>query len=97
MEQRVGVRPPPTRSLRRWVIIKRTMDSDDNADIDDADIDDADMAWSDDDDDVDHQTVEQAAEQRSTEDDDLRESLEGRSRLASSRLPLEGLLTQVAT
>jgi hypothetical protein len=71
------------------------MDSDDNADIDDADVDDADMAWSDDD--VDDQTVEQAAEQRSTEDDDLRESLEGLSRLASSRLPLEGLLTQVAT
>jgi hypothetical protein len=66
------------------------MDSDDNADIDSAD-----MAWSGDD--VDDQTVGQAAEQRSTEDDDLRESLEGLAQLASSRLPLEGLLTQVAT
>jgi GAF domain-containing protein len=78
-----------------WVIIKRTMDSDDNPDIDNPDIDNADMARSGDD--LDDQTVVQAAEQRSTEDDDLRESLEGLSRLASSRLPLEGLLTRVAT
>ena len=35
--------------------------------------------------------------QRSAEDDDLRESLESLSHLASSRLPLEALLTQVAT
>jgi hypothetical protein len=79
---------------------KRTMDSDDNADIDNADtdradIDRAEMARLGDN--VDDQTVEQATEQQSTEDDDLRESLEGLSRLASSRLPLEGLLTQVAT
>jgi GAF domain-containing protein len=42
-------------------------------------------------------TVEQAAERRSAEDEDLRESLESLSRLASDRLPLEDLLTQVAT
>jgi hypothetical protein len=66
------------------------MDSDDNADIDNA-------ASARSSDDVDDQTVEQAAERRSAEDDDLRESLESLSRLASSRLRLEGLLTQVAT
>ena len=43
------------------------------------------------------QTAEQAAERRFAEDEDLRESLVGLSRLASDRLPLEGLLTQVAT
>jgi GAF domain-containing protein len=36
-------------------------------------------------------------DQRSAEDDDLRDSLAGLSRLASNRLPLEDLLTQVAT
>jgi GAF domain-containing protein len=43
------------------------------------------------------ETAEQAAERRYAEEEDLRESLEGLSRLASDRLPLEGLLTQVAT
>jgi GAF domain-containing protein len=43
------------------------------------------------------ETVEQAAERRYAEEEDLRESLEGLSRLASDRLPLESLLTQVAT
>jgi GAF domain-containing protein len=38
-----------------------------------------------------------SSEQRSAEDDDLRESLAGLSRLASNRLPLEDLLTRVAT
>jgi GAF domain-containing protein len=66
------------------------MDSDDNADSDNANI-----AQSGDD--AHDQTVEQAAERRSAADDDLRESLEGLSRLAASQLPLEGLLTQVAT
>ena len=42
-------------------------------------------------------TVEQAAERRSAEDEDLRERLEALSRLAADRLPLEDLLTQVAT
>jgi GAF domain-containing protein len=36
-------------------------------------------------------------EQRSVEDEDLRESLAGLSRLATHRLPLEELLTRVAT
>ena len=36
-------------------------------------------------------------QQRRSEDDDLRESLDGLSRLASSRLSLEDLLTRVAT
>jgi GAF domain-containing protein len=39
----------------------------------------------------------ETAERRSAEDEDLRESLAGLSRLASNRLPLEDLLTQVAT
>ena len=39
----------------------------------------------------------QSPDQRSAEDEDLRESLAGLSRLASNRLPLEDLLTQVAT
>src|SRR5918995_571337 len=43
------------------------------------------------------ETAEQAAERRYAEQEDLRESLEGLSRLASDRLPLEDLLTQVAT
>jgi GAF domain-containing protein len=43
------------------------------------------------------QTAEEAAERRSAEDEDLRESLMGLTRLASDRLPLEELLTQVAT
>jgi len=47
--------------------------------------------------DVHRETVEQAGERQSAEDEDLRESLVGLSRLASDRLPLEGLLTQVAT
>jgi GAF domain-containing protein len=48
-------------------------------------------------DDAQHETAEQAAERRSAEDEDLRESLQSLSRLASGRLPLEDLLTQVAT
>jgi GAF domain-containing protein len=47
--------------------------------------------------DAEGETVEQAAERRYAEEEDLRESLEGLSRLASDRLPLESLLTQVAT
>ena len=43
------------------------------------------------------ETAEQAAERRYAEEEDLRESLVGLSRLASDRLPLEDLLTQVAT
>jgi len=43
------------------------------------------------------ETAEQTAERRFAEDEDLRESLVGLSRLASDRLPLEDLLTQVAT
>jgi GAF domain-containing protein len=39
----------------------------------------------------------QSPDQRSAEDEDLRESLAGLSQLASNRLPLEDLLTQVAT
>ena len=61
------------------------MDSDDNAEIVSGRHD------------AQHETAEQAAERRSAEDEDLRESLEGLSRLASGRLPLEDLLTQVAT
>jgi GAF domain-containing protein len=60
------------------------MDSDDNSKI---------WPW---DDDVPDESVEEAAERRSSEDDDLRESLAGLSHLASDRLPLEDLLTQVA-
>jgi GAF domain-containing protein len=43
------------------------------------------------------ETAEEAAERRSAEDEDLRESLMGLTQLASDRLPLEALLTQVAT
>jgi GAF domain-containing protein len=43
------------------------------------------------------ETAEQAVERRYAEEEDLRESLEGLSQLASDRLPLEDLLTQVAT
>ena len=39
----------------------------------------------------------ESPDQRSAEDEDLRDSLAGLSRLASNRLPLEDLLTQVAT
>ncbi len=38
-----------------------------------------------------------SSDQRSAEDEDLRESLVGLAQLASNRLPLEDLLTQVAT
>jgi GAF domain-containing protein len=65
------------------------MDSDDNADIA------AEIGLSGQD--AQGETAAQAAERRSTEDEDLRESLMGLSRLASDRLPLEDLLTQVAT
>jgi hypothetical protein len=61
------------------------MDSDDNAEIGPSGPD------------ADDETVEQAAERRSAEEEDLRESLAGLSRLAADRLPLEDLLTQVAT
>jgi GAF domain-containing protein len=61
------------------------MDSDDNSKI---------WPW---DNDFPDESVEEAAERRSAEDDDLRESLAGLSQLASNRLPLEDLLTQVAT
>jgi GAF domain-containing protein len=61
------------------------MDSDDNAEIGPSGPD------------ADDEAVEQAAERRSAEEEDLRESLEGLSRLAAGRLPLEDLLTQVAT
>jgi transcriptional regulator with GAF, ATPase, and Fis domain len=67
------------------------MDSDDNADLG------AEIGPSGPD--ADDETVEQAAERRSPEEEeeDLRESLAGLSRLAADRLPLEDLLTQVAT
>ena len=39
----------------------------------------------------------ESPDQRSAEDEDLRDSLAGLSQLASNRLPLEDLLTQVAT
>jgi GAF domain-containing protein len=42
-------------------------------------------------------TAEETAERRDAEEEDLRESLMGLTRLASDRLPLEDLLTQVAT
>jgi GAF domain-containing protein len=61
------------------------MDADDNAEVGPSDHD------------VNRETVEQAVERRSAEDEDLRESLVGLSRLASGRLPLEDMLTQVAT
>jgi GAF domain-containing protein len=43
------------------------------------------------------ETAEEAAERRSAEDEDLRESVMSLTRLASDRLPLEDLLTRVAT
>jgi GAF domain-containing protein len=61
------------------------MDADDNAEVGPSGHD------------VHRETVEQTADRRSAEDEDLRESLAGLSRLASDRLPLEDLLTQVAT
>jgi hypothetical protein len=63
------------------------MDSDDNAEIGPSGPD------------ADDETVEQSAERRSAEEEeeDLRDSLIGLTRLASDRLPLEALLTQVAT
>jgi len=61
------------------------MDSDDNSEIG-AEI----GPWDD-------EVPGETAERRSAEDEDLRESLAGLSRLASNRLPLEDLLTQVAT
>jgi GAF domain-containing protein len=71
------------------------MDSDDNAEIGGAEIGGAEIGPSG------HvaqrETVQQAAERQYAEEEDLRESLEALSRLASDRLPLEGLLTQVAT
>jgi GAF domain-containing protein len=48
-------------------------------------------------DDSNQETVAQAAERRSAEDEDLRESLMALSQLTSDQLPLEDLLTQVAT
>ena len=65
------------------------MDSDDNSEIG-AEI----GPW---DDEVLDEADEETAERRSAEDEDLRESLAGLSQLASNRLPLEDLLTQVAT
>ena len=47
--------------------------------------------------DAEGETAEQAAERQYAEEEDLRESLVALSRLASDRLPLEGLLTRVAT
>jgi GAF domain-containing protein len=71
------------------------MDSDDNAEIGGAEIGGAEIGPSG------HvaqrETAQQAAERQYAEEEDLRESLEALSRLASDRLPLEGLLTQVAT
>jgi GAF domain-containing protein len=69
------------------------MDSDDNTDLG-AEIR-AEIGLSDHD--AQNETAEAAAERRYAEEEDLRESLEGLSRLASDRLPLEDLLTQVAT
>ena len=66
------------------------MDSDDNADLG------AEIGLSGPE--VEDETVERATERRFTEEEeDLRESLAGLSRLAADRLPLEDLLTQVAT
>jgi GAF domain-containing protein len=45
----------------------------------------------------DEDAAPRSSDQRSSEDDDLRESLTGLAQLASNRLPLEDLLTQVAT
>jgi GAF domain-containing protein len=71
------------------------MDSDDNAEIGGAEIGGAEIGPSS------HlaqrETAQQTAErQYAEEEEDLRESLVALSRLASDRLPLEGLLTQVA-
>jgi transcriptional regulator with GAF, ATPase, and Fis domain len=61
------------------------MDADDNAEIRLSDHD------------ATGETPRQAAERRSAEEEDLRESLAGLARLASDRLTLEAMLTQVAT
>ena len=61
------------------------MDSDDNSEIG------AEIGPRDD------EVLDETAGRRSAEDEDLRESLAGLSQLASNRLPLEDLLTQVAT
>jgi GAF domain-containing protein len=61
------------------------MDSEDNSELE-AEI----GPWDD-------EVPDEAAERRSAEDEDLRESLAGLSQLASNRLQLEDLLTQVAT
>src|SRR5512133_441611 len=66
-----------------------TMDSDNNAEIG-AEIGQSGY-------DAQGETAQQAAERRFAEEEDLRESLEALSRLASDRLPLEDLLTQVAS
>jgi len=66
------------------------MDSDDNAEIGRAEIGPSGH-------DAQGETAQQAAERQYAEEEDLRESLVALSRLASDRLPLEGLLTQVAT
>ena len=60
------------------------MDSEDNSELE-AEI----GPWDD-------EVPDEAAERRSAEDEDLRESLAGLSQLASNRLPLKDLLTQVA-
>jgi GAF domain-containing protein len=66
------------------------MDSDDNAEIGAAEIGPSGH-------DAQSETAQQAAERQYAEEEDLRESIVALSRLASDRLPLEGLLTQVAT
>ena len=66
------------------------MDSDDNAEIGGAEIGPSDH-------DAQGETAQQAAERQYAEEEDLRESIVALSRLASDRLPLESLLTQVAT
>src|SRR5512133_4404938 len=66
-----------------------TMDSDNNAEIG-AEIGQSGY-------DAQGETGQQAAERRFAEEEDLRERLEALSRLASDRLPLEDLLTQVAS
>jgi GAF domain-containing protein len=69
-----------------------TMDSDDSADVV-AETGAAEIGPSG----YDARREKQAADRRSAEEEDLRESLVALSRLASDRLPLEDLLTQVAT
>jgi GAF domain-containing protein len=66
------------------------MDSDDNPEIGGAEIGPSDH-------DAQGETAQQAAERQYAEEEDLRESIVALSRLASDRLPLESLLTQVAT